>query len=766
MGQVIATVDFGTSHTVAVVSGPGLPARLVTVDGHPWFPSAVFWTGQGEPVVGTDALRLARTEPARLEPRPKSRLAEPDVLLGDAVVATTTLVRAVLARVVEEASITAGSPVQHLVLTHPANWGSTRIGALLAAAQGLAPRLSTVSEPVAAAAWFAGRNDFPTTAALGVLDFGGGTCDAAVVRAGRDGLTVAGCAGLPDLGGDDLDQRIVDWVRAGEPTLAGLLDDQQRARPEQMAALLRFRDDVRAAKEVLSRHPQAEIALPGDLPDRLLTRAEFEDLVRADLTRGVELLTEVVTGCGLAPADLLAVHLVGGASQVPLLGSLLAEATGAQIRLDESPQSVVALGGHALTVSEQDGQVPTGPVDSDATQRVTVAGYPPTGPTAVHPVPTGPVPLPPAPQQAKRWPWVAAAAGLTAAALVTAVTVSLGDDQRVTGQAVGAGGGADVERFTLPAPVDGNPITVPGRSTERLPVVQKGQTVEYESGGATLTWRVDAFVDTPEQSAELAEAGVPVDDAHRLVLVRISAGTKDKKADPGVVEANTFVVDDRGLMITQAPNFRLDGCPERGGVDELNPGETRESCLAFEVGRTAPITEVALATAATRYPGSSQLTEGARVPLTGQRVDGAPQQVPAGALPPGGVHAFVSEYDGGTGAEVAVVDLVANPSRYFTSEPIQLPGTRGVLARLAVRKADGAERIPGLFVVLRDDRGTAVEQATSANVDAHDCTGDVSLSDADGLQQLCVLFALPTGSPVRNVAVSADGRDWVEWAVS
>lgn len=67
MGPVTAVVDFGTSHTVAVVSGPGLPARLVTVDGHPWFPSAVFWTGRGEAVVGTDALRLARTEPARLE---------------------------------------------------------------------------------------------------------------------------------------------------------------------------------------------------------------------------------------------------------------------------------------------------------------------------------------------------------------------------------------------------------------------------------------------------------------------------------------------------------------------------------------------------------------------------------------------------------------------------------------------------------------------------------------------------------------------------
>lgn len=99
-----------------------------------------------------------------------------------------------------------------------------------------------------------------------MLDFGGGTCDAAVVRRERSGLTVVGCAGLPDLGGDDLDQRVVDRIRADEPAVADLLHRQQRLRPDEMAALLRFRDDVRAAKEVLFRYPQVVIVLPADLP--------------------------------------------------------------------------------------------------------------------------------------------------------------------------------------------------------------------------------------------------------------------------------------------------------------------------------------------------------------------------------------------------------------------------------------------------------------------------------------------------------------------
>lgn len=751
MGQVTATVDFGTSHTVGVVSGPGLPARLVTVDGHPWFPSAVFWTRHGEAVVGTDALRLARTEPARLEPRPKSRLAEPDVLLGDAVVATTTLVRAVLGRVVAEASRTAGAPVQHLVLTHPANWGSSRIGALLAAAQGLAPRLSTVSEPVAAAAWFAGQHDLPVGALLGVLDFGGGTCDAAVIRREPNGFTVAGCAGLPDLGGDDLDQRIIDWVRGDEPALADLLDDQQRMRPQQMTALLRFREDVRAAKEVLSRHPQAEITLPEGLPDKLLTRTEFERLVLADVSRAVGLLVDVVNGCGFAPDDLFAIHLVGGSSQVPLLGSMLGATTGTQVRLDETPQSVVALGGHTTT---------TAGGDSPSVE--------PTAPAAV--AATAPVidALPVAAARTRQWSGVGVVlAVLAVVALTVAAAMSFAGERTVAGQA--RAGDAPVQRLTLPPPADGQPIAVAGQPTQQLPVTERGRPVEYHDGVAALTWQLDSFVDTAEQSAELARAGVEVGDQDRLVLVKITVTAVDKEASHSEVAARTYVVDDRGLMIGDVGNFRSPSCEERDSGKKLKPGEAKTLCLAYRVAATTPVTEVALATASTRWPEAGtpeRLTLGARVPVEGRRVDGAPQPVPGDALPPGVPHTFTSTSTATSTADVAAVDLVQSPSAYFDSEPIDLPGTRGVLLRLAVRLPQDAESYPPLLVRLRDDRGTAIEEASSATVNTRGCTAEHELAGRSGVQQVCHLFAVPTGTPVRDVEISMYGTDETIWRLS
>ncbi len=743
MGQVTATVDFGTSHTVAVVSGPDLPARLVTVDGQPWFPSAVFWTNRGAPVVGVDAVRLARTDPARLEPRPKSRITDSEVLLGDAVVPTTMLVRAVLSGVVAEASAAAGAPVQHLMLTHPANWGSTRIGALLTAAQGLAPRLSTISEPVAAAAWYAQRHEFPVGASIGVLDFGGGTCDAAVVRREKSGLTVVGCAGLPDLGGDDLDQRVVDRIRADEPVVADLLDRQQRLRPHEMVALLRFRDDVRAAKEVLSRHPQVDIALPNDLPDRLLTRSEFERLVSADLARAVGLLTDVVASCGLSPGDLHAVHLVGGAGQIPLLGTLLGTAFGTRIGLDEAPQSVVALGGHTLAGADTGRPADTEPVAA--------------------PLPTGPVPtvVPPT----RRRPWAAAAALVTVVALTAVMAVALGGDRLVSGSARAAGPAA--ETLSVPAPVDGEPITVPGQSTQHLPVTDKGAPVQYEAEGAIMTWRMDNFIDSPDQSADLAEAGVRTDDAHRLVLVRITVGAVDKAAGPSQVEAQTYVVDDRGLMISATENFRLPGCAERGGPFQLQPGEERQICLAFRVGRTAPVTEVVLTADSPYSPGEVTPVgpmPGARVLVTGQRVDGAAQPVPTDALPPLVPHTFRAD-DGTYSADVAVADLVTEPSAYFDAEPIGLPGTRGVVARLAVRVSAGSDISPPLFVQLHDDRGTAIDPASTANFAEQGCVPEHKLTESTEVQLLCVLFAVPTATPVRDVVVSRYGIDPVVWAV-
>ena len=93
--------------------------------------------------------------------------------------------------------------------TCPANWGEYRRGLLIEAARqaGLG-ELTLLSEPVAAATWYASLERLQPGALVGVYDLGGGTFDAAVLRAtqaatgqAEEGRRRRGADGQPGAGG-------------------------------------------------------------------------------------------------------------------------------------------------------------------------------------------------------------------------------------------------------------------------------------------------------------------------------------------------------------------------------------------------------------------------------------------------------------------------------------------------------------------------------------------------------------------------------------
>jgi actin-like ATPase involved in cell morphogenesis len=352
----VLSVDFGTSNTVAVLSAHGRPPRVVEVDGAAGLPSSVFAAEDGRLVVGREAERQARLEPARYEPNPKRRVDEGTLLLGDRVVPVTDAFAAVLSKVAGEVSRQLGGDRPGEVrLTHPAQWGPVRRNVLLSSARqaGLGPNLVLVPEPVAAAAHFAsfpGRSLAPGQA-LAVYDLGAGTFDVAAVGATATGFVVLAEAGLPDLGGLDVDQALLTYIGqqvSGRDPAAW----RRLAFPESTTdrrAQRALRDDVRAAKEALSGHPQTEVPLPEQFGDVLVTRAELENLVRPNLVRSVQLLVDTVRTAGLTPDRLAGVYLVGGSSRMPLIATLIAEQSRIVATNLDQPESAVALGAHALT---------------------------------------------------------------------------------------------------------------------------------------------------------------------------------------------------------------------------------------------------------------------------------------------------------------------------------------------------------------------------------------------------------------------------------
>jgi hypothetical protein len=380
-------VDFGTSNTVAALGLPDGRVRPLLFDGSPTLPSSVFLDPAGGLLVGRDAVHSARTSPDRFEPNPKRRVDEHAVLLGDAEVPVVDLITAVLSRVAGEARRVAGGPIDAVTLTHPAAWAQTRRRVLVDAANraGLPPT-ALVPEPVAAADSFlaVSGDAVPLGACVVVYDLGAGTFDASVVRRTPSGFDVIAAEGLNQAGGLDIDAAVTSYLGAH---LAGN-DGGAFARllspttTEERRANRLLWEDVRNAKELLSRATRTQVHVPLVGVDVPLGREQFELLARPILDATVNATRAAVNSAQVRPADVAGIFLVGGGSRIPLVSTLLSQAFGRTPTATEQPELVVAEGGLRAAGAPAAGPAHAGPPQ---------AGPPQTGPANAGPAAGGPV---------------------------------------------------------------------------------------------------------------------------------------------------------------------------------------------------------------------------------------------------------------------------------------------------------------------------------------------------------------------------------------
>ncbi|GAA2809208.1 type VII secretion-associated protein [Saccharopolyspora taberi] len=341
------SIDFGTSSTCTVVSVGGGEPQVVVIDGQPLVPSAVFAAPDGTLFVGHEAERQAAVDPSRFEPHPKRRIDEGELLLGSSVLKVGDVVRSVLQRAVGEARRYAGgAAVDLLVLTHPADWGSVRANELRGAATGLAKELVMVPEPVAAAVFHSAGYGLPDGGALAVLDLGGGTVDASVVAKRGRAFQVLATRGEPNFGGADIDQALLDHI-GGIVSGTDPAAWQQLVEGREMADRRRrrvLRQDVRGAKETLSRHTYTDVPMPPPFSDAHVTRADLEALIAQPLGKAADLVLATLREGKVAPQQLAGVFLVGGSSRIPMVARLIHERTGIVPTTLDQPETVVARG--------------------------------------------------------------------------------------------------------------------------------------------------------------------------------------------------------------------------------------------------------------------------------------------------------------------------------------------------------------------------------------------------------------------------------------
>ena len=381
-------IDYGTSNTVAVLRWPDGRTRPLLFDSSPLLPSAVYAAPDGRLLVGRDAERHSRIHPSRFEPNPKRCIADGSVLLGERTVPVVELIAAALGEVAKEAERVAGEAPADVVITYPATWGALRRTVLTDAAMAAGlPRPRLLPEPVAAAAYFATGvgHRVADGQVVVVYDLGGGTLDVSAVRRKPGGFEVVAVEGMPEFGGVDLDAVLMRLLGKGvEPAewsrlLSPATDDERRWTRT-------LWDDARAAKESLSRQPNSSVFLHTTGRDLQVGREAFWEAARDYLSPTAELTRTVITRVGAE--EVAGLFLVGGSTRMPLVATILHQATGIAPTVLEQPEIVVAEGALQATLP----RVPE-PVADDSADFIIIESALPAEDIVVEHAPPAPAPV-------------------------------------------------------------------------------------------------------------------------------------------------------------------------------------------------------------------------------------------------------------------------------------------------------------------------------------------------------------------------------------
>jgi YVTN family beta-propeller protein len=343
-------VDLGTTFVAAAVAHPTQVEMFTLGDRSVVAPAVVYLRDDGELVTGDAAGRRAVSSPDRVGREFKRRLGDPTpVMLGGSPHAVTALLGSLLSDVLAKVSETEGIAPERVVLTHPANWGPFRRG-LFEEVPNLAglTDVTLVTEPEAAAAHYAASRQLDDGEIVAVYDLGGGTFDATVLCKRPGGVEILGTPeGIERLGGVDFDEAILSHVNF---TAGGALSELDLRDPQTTIALARLRQDCILAKEALSVDTETvlPVFLPGRHFDVKLTRAEFEEMVRAPIESTIGALSRTLRSAQVSPEELSAVLLVGGSSRIPLVARMVSEELGRPTVVDTHPKYAVALGAATL----------------------------------------------------------------------------------------------------------------------------------------------------------------------------------------------------------------------------------------------------------------------------------------------------------------------------------------------------------------------------------------------------------------------------------
>ncbi len=381
-GPIIG-IDLGTTNSCAAVVKDGKPFVIPSREGYNTIPSVVALSDKGKLMVGHPARSQLLINPRntvygakRLIGRQYKSPVVTDLLgrfsyeivagprgeaavkMGEQIFSLQKISSLVLAEVKELAERWLGLAISRAVITVPAYYNDNQRQAVRAA--GALAGLDVeriVNEPTAAAIAFAQGRSLEQR--VMVYDLGGGTFDTSVLELHGNVYEVISTGGDTFLGGVDFDKAVVQDLLARFKLKHKIDFEGDRV------ALQRITDAAERAKISLSERLTTQVNVPfvtmvGDKGynlDETVSRAELEKLTADLVERTLRVCDDVLTNCGLKPADIGEVLLVGGQSRMPLVRAKLREFFGKEPSKAVHPDEAVALGAALLAHSMQSGDI-------------------------------------------------------------------------------------------------------------------------------------------------------------------------------------------------------------------------------------------------------------------------------------------------------------------------------------------------------------------------------------------------------------------------
>jgi molecular chaperone DnaK len=365
-------IDLGTTNSVIATVEGGHPTVIPNAEGSRTTPSVVAFTDEGERLVGQVARRQAILNPKGtiysakrfIGRRYEEVASELNAVSYDVVAGPDGMARfevrgkqyapeeisaMVLRKLAEDAGKFLGERVTEAVITVPAYFNDAQRQATKDAGKiaGLEV-LRIINEPTAAA--LAYGLDKKANETVLVFDLGGGTFDVSILDVGDGVVEVRATSGDTHLGGDDFDRRLVDHL-ADEFQRDNGIDLRQDPQ-----ALQRLFEGAEKAKVELSSVTQTQVNLPfitadASGPKHLVTtvmRSTFEEITADLLERTMGPVQQAMADAKVTADDIDEVILVGGATRMPAVQSLVRRLTGGKDpNMTVNPDEVVALGAAA-----------------------------------------------------------------------------------------------------------------------------------------------------------------------------------------------------------------------------------------------------------------------------------------------------------------------------------------------------------------------------------------------------------------------------------